>query len=50
MKTQEQINILYDALGKIELVEMVMKSCGMDLNDIQKVKQSISDKIKEPNK
>lgn len=48
MNTQEQINILYDALGKVELVEMVMKSLGMDLEDIIKVKESISNKIKEP--
>lgn len=45
MNTQ-QINILYDALGKVELVEMVMKSQGMDLKDIQKVKEDISNKLK----
>ncbi len=48
MLTQEQLNILYDALGKVELVEMVLKAQGMDLTDIQKVKEQISNKIKEP--
>lgn len=46
--SKEQLNILYDALGKVELVEMVLKSLGMNLTDIQKVKEQISDKIKEP--
>ena len=45
MDTQK-VNILYDALGKVELVEMVMKSQGMDLEDIKKVKESISEQIK----
>lgn len=45
--TTEQLNILYDALGKVELVEMVMKAQGMDLEDIQKVKEQISNKLKE---
>lgn len=44
----EQVNILYDVLGKVELVEMVMKAQGMDLEDIKKVKEAISNKIKEP--
>ena len=44
------INVLYDALGKVELVEMVLKSEGMDLKDIQKVKEALSDKIKESSK
>lgn len=43
----EQLNILYDALGKVELVEMVLKAQGMDLEDIQKVKEAISNKLKE---
>lgn len=42
-------NILYDALNKVTLVEMVMKSEGMDLKDIQKVKKQISNKLKESN-
>lgn len=46
MLTQEQLNILYDALGKVELVEMVMKAEGMDLEAIKKVKEDLSDKIK----
>lgn len=41
------INILYDALGKLELVEVVLKSEGMDLEDIKKVKEQISNKLKE---
>lgn len=41
-----KLNILYDTLGKVELVEMVMKAQGMNLEDIQKVKEQISDKIK----
>ena len=47
MKDQ-QLNILYDALTKVQLVELVMKSEGMDLTEIQKVKEQISNKIKEP--
>lgn len=43
-----KLNILYDSLGKLELVEMVLKSLGMDLTDIQKVKEQISNEIKEP--
>lgn len=46
MMTQDKVNMLYDALGKVELVEMVLKSEGMDLKDIQKVKEALSDKIK----
>lgn len=46
MKT-EQVNILYDTLGKVELVEMVLKAQGMDLEDIKKVKEQISNKLKE---
>lgn len=46
MNTNE-LNILYDAYSKVELVEMVMKSAGMDLKDIEKVKIALSDKIKE---
>ena len=42
----KQINILYDTLGKVELVEMVMKELGMETKDIVKVKQALSDKIK----
>ena len=45
MNTQK-VNILYDALGKVKLVEMVMKAQGMDLEDIKKVKESISEQIK----
>lgn len=45
--TTEQLNILYDALGKVELVEMVLKAQGMDLEDIRKVKEAISNKLKE---
>lgn len=41
------INILYDALGKLELVEMILKSEGMDLEYIKKVKEQISNKLKE---
>ena len=48
MMKSDQLNILYDSLGKVELVEMVMKAQGMDLKDIQKVKEAISNKIKEP--
>ena len=48
MLTQDQLNMLYDALGKVNLVEMVMKATRMDLEDIQKVKKALSDKIKEP--
>lgn len=44
----KDINILYDALGKVELVEMVLKAEGMDLKAIQEVKEQISNKIKEP--
>lgn len=46
--TSQKLNILYDALGKVELVEMVLKAQGMDLTDIQKVKEQISNKLKEP--
>ena len=44
--TNQQLNTLYDALGKVELVEMVLKAEGMDLKAIQEVKEQISDKIK----
>ena len=47
MMNNQKVNILYDALGKVELVEMVLKSEGMSLEEIQKVKAAISDKIKE---
>lgn len=47
MMNNQKVNILYDALGKVELVEMVLKSEGMSLEEIQKVKVAISDKIKE---
>ena len=43
----EKLNILYDSLGKVELVEMVLKSYGMETKDIEKVKIALSDKIKE---
>lgn len=43
-----KLNILYDSLGKVELVEMVLKSLGMDLKAIQEVKEQISNEIKEP--
>ena len=46
MFDQTKINILYDALGKVELVEMVMKSQGMNLEDIKKVKEALSEQIK----
>lgn len=46
MLNQNKLNMLYDALGKVELVEMVMKAEGMSLDDIQKVKEALSDKIK----
>lgn len=46
MKNQE-LNILYDSLTKVQLVELVMKSEGMDLKDIKKVKKAIEDKLKE---
>ncbi len=46
MLNQNQLNMLYDALGKVELVEMVMKAQGMDLEAIKKVKEELSDKIK----
>ena len=45
--TTDQLNFLYDALGKVELVEMVLKAEGMDLEDIKKVKEQISNKLKE---
>ena len=48
MLTHEQLNILYDALGKVELVEMVLKAQGMDTSNIEKVKKEISDKLKGP--
>lgn len=44
--SNQQLNTLYDALGKVELVEMVMKAEGMDLEAIKKVKEELSDKIK----
>lgn len=43
-----KLNMLYDTLGKVELVEMVLKSLGMDLKAIQEVKEQISNKIKDP--
>ena len=46
VNTQTKVNILYDALGKAELIEMVLKSQGMDLEDIQKVKIALSEQIK----
>ena len=49
MMSSEKVNILYDALGKVELVEMVLKSEGMDLESIKKVKEEISNKLKESN-
>ena len=45
--TTQQLNILYDALGKVELVEMVLKAQGMDLTEIQKVKAAIDEQIKK---
>ena len=44
----QKLNILYDVLVKVQLVELVMKSEGMDLKDIQKVKEQLENKIKEP--
>lgn len=46
MLFQVQLNMLYDAFGKVQLVEMVMKDLGMDLKDIQKVKEQIDTKLK----
>lgn len=47
MLTQIQLNMLYDAFGKVQLVEMVMKDLGMDLKDIKKVKEALDKEIRE---
>lgn len=41
------VNVLYDALVKVQLVELVLKAEGMDLEDIQKVKADLQEKVKE---
>ena len=45
--SNQQLNTLYDALGKAELIEMVLKAEGMDLEAIKKVKEALSNKLKE---
>ena len=47
MDTQK-LNILYDSLVKVQLVELVLKSYGMDLKSIKEVKEQIESKLKEP--
>lgn len=51
MKTQEQINILYDAMQKVKLVELVLLDNDLDeeVKDIIKVKHSLNKKINELN-
>lgn len=41
------VNVLYDALVKVQLVELVLKAEGMSLEDIQKVKAKLQEKVKE---
>lgn len=41
------VNVLYDALVKVQLVELVLKAEGMDTEDIQKVKGALEKKVKE---
>lgn len=43
-------NMVYDCLGKLEIVEMVMKSQDMDLSTIQKLKTELQAKLKESTK
>ena len=45
MKNQD-VNMLYDVLTKLELVEMVLKEEKMDLKDLENLKKSIQNKIK----
>ena len=47
MKTQD-VNILYNILKDVEFIESVLKSYNMDLENIEKVKQQINNKLKEP--
>lgn len=46
MNSNIQLNILYDALTKLKLVELVMKDQEMDLSDVEKVKTALEEQIK----
>lgn len=51
MRLEEQLNILYDTLQKVKLVEMVLLNNDLDeeVKDIIKVKNSLNSKILEIN-
>lgn len=41
-----KLNMLYDCLSKVELIEMVLKQEDSDLKYIEKVKEQIKDQLK----
>lgn len=49
MKVQEKINMAYDSLNKLELIEKVFLELDLEVNDLIKAKHDLNAKMIELN-